>query len=120
MAGKDSLLSKEDLNINKITGEQSMETVLEPLKVAIREETLRTMTHSFDLPSVNLDFDPRHTTSMKWEKHKDPYFFLLSCTSHIFHFTHYQANIWHKLVRLVGEIVVWLNFWGKLMVQIVN
>ena len=93
MAGKDSLLSKEDLNINKITGEQSMETVLEPLKVAIREETLRTMTHSFDLPSVNLDFDPRHTTSMKWEKHKDPYFFLMSCTSHIFHFTHYQANI---------------------------
>ena len=36
-----------------------METVLEPLKVAIREETLRTMTHSFDLPSVNLDFDLR-------------------------------------------------------------
>lgn len=51
-----------------------METVLEPLKVAIREETLRTMTHSFDLPSVNLDFDLRHATSM-WEKHKDPLIF---------------------------------------------
>lgn len=91
-----------------------METVLEPLKVAIREETLRTMTHSFDLPSVNLDFDLRHATSMKWEKHKDPYFFLVSCTSHIFHFTHYQAQhltqagevSWRDcgMAELLGEI----------------
>lgn len=98
-----------------------METVLEPLKVAIREETLRTMTHSFDLPSVNLDFDLRHATSMKWEKHKDPLIFsscLALLSSFILLTT--KPNIWNKLVRLVGEIVVWLNFWGKLMVQIVN